>query len=123
MCYPGLTISKDFAWIAGSEASKQYDDRDTSTGEVVHHWFCTNYGSPMLTQSPRMPGVKIIPIDIFDGQHKWQPNYEQWRCSRVCFVDDIRGIKEKSRYEGFPDVEECARVWEAYGTLKQGAKA
>lgn len=108
--------------MSGAELLKQYDDRDTSTGEVVHRWFCTNCGSPMLTQSPRMPGLKIIPSGLFLGQHKWQPSYEQWRCSRVCFVDDIRGINEKSRYEGFPDRREFQRVWAASGTARQDAE-
>jgi hypothetical protein len=64
----------------------------------------------MMTKSPRMPCVTIIPIGLFNGSQIWTPNYEQWRCSRVCFVDD-RGVKDESKYEGFPDVKEFERVW------------
>jgi len=59
-----------------------------------------------------MPGVTILPVGLFDGKFEWKPSYEQWRGSRVCFVDDVRGVEEKSRYEGFPDVEEFRKVWE-----------
>jgi hypothetical protein len=95
---------------------KQYDDRDTSTGEVVHRWFCSNCGSPMLTKSPRMPGVTIIPCGLFDEKQEWKPSYEQWRQSKVCFVTDVPGVKEGSRYEGFPDLEEFEKVWAKSGT-------
>jgi hypothetical protein len=60
-----------------------------------------------------MPGVTIIPIGLFDGKQQWEPNYEQWRGSKVCFVDDIQGVKETSRYDGFPDMREFERVWKA----------
>ncbi|KAF1937941.1 hypothetical protein EJ02DRAFT_355673 [Clathrospora elynae] len=101
---------KNFHWTSGSGLLRQYDDSDTSTGEVVHRSFCTNCGSPMLTKSPRMPGVTIIPSGVFDGKQEWKPAYEQWRCSKVCFVDDVRGVKEGSLYEGFPDLGEFERV-------------
>jgi hypothetical protein len=65
----------------------------------------------MLTKSPRMPGVTILPSGLFDTQQAWMPNYEQWRGSRVCFVDDIRGVKDESKYDGFPDVKEFERIW------------
>jgi hypothetical protein len=112
----------NFEWTAGAELLKQYDDRETSTGEVVHRWFCANCGSPMLTKSPRMDGVTIIPSGLFDGQHEWKPSYEQWRSSRVCFVDGIRGVKGESRYDGFPDIKEFERVWAARETPKSEGK-
>jgi hypothetical protein len=65
----------------------------------------------MLTKSPRMEGVTILPCGLFDAQQDWKPSYEQWRRSRVCFVDDIPGVKDESRYSGFPDMKEFERVW------------
>jgi hypothetical protein len=65
----------------------------------------------MMTKSPRMPRVTIIPIGLFSGQQELAPNYEQWRGSRVCFVNAIKGVKDESKYEGFPDVKEFERVW------------
>jgi hypothetical protein len=65
----------------------------------------------MLTKSPRMAGVTILPSGLFDAQQEWKPSYEQWRSSRVYFVDDIRGVNQESRYDGFPDMKEFERVW------------
>jgi hypothetical protein len=65
----------------------------------------------MLTKSPRMPGVTILPSGLFDAQQAWKPNYEQWRSSRVCFVDDIRGVKDGSKYDQFPNISEFERIW------------
>ncbi|KAF2027211.1 hypothetical protein EK21DRAFT_72542 [Setomelanomma holmii] len=100
-----------FEWTRGADLLKQYDDRDTSTGEVVHRWFCSNCGSPMMTKSPRMVGITIIPCGLFEGKNTWKPSYEQWRRSRLCYVDDIRGVRDESRYEGFPDVKEFESIW------------
>jgi hypothetical protein len=72
----------------------------------------------MMTKSPRMPGVIILPIGLFNGSQSWTPNYEQWRCSRVCFVGDIRGVKDESKYEGFPDMKEFERVWGKLSNVK-----
>lgn len=58
-----------------------------------------------------MLGVSIVPSGLFDGQHDWKPNYEQWRNSRMNFVDDVRGVKEESRYPVSPDLGEFKRVW------------
>lgn len=106
---------QQFKWTAGEKLLKQYDDRDTETGEVVHRWFCSNCGSPMLTKSPRMPGITIIPSGVFDGSHEWKPNYEQWRRSKVCFVDSIRAVPDESRYDEHPDLREFEDIWSKSG--------
>ncbi|KAH7064254.1 Mss4-like protein [Paraphoma chrysanthemicola] len=103
--------NEQFEWTCGADLLRQHDDHDTSTGEVVHRWFCIQCGSPMSTKSPRMPGVTIVPCGLFHGQHAWKPKYEQWRCSRLCFVDDIKGVHDESRYDGFPDIKEFERIW------------
>ncbi|XPS98928.1 hypothetical protein M3J09_008118, partial [Ascochyta lentis] len=105
-----------FEWTTGGDLLKQYNDRDTETGEVVHRWFCTNCGSPMLTKSPRMPGITIIPSGVFDGHHNWKPSYEQWRQSKVCFVEPIRAVKDESRYDQHPDLKEFEDIWGKSGT-------
>ncbi|UPX09873.1 uncharacterized protein EKO05_0000553 [Ascochyta rabiei] len=102
---------KQFEWTTGEDLLKQYDDRDTETSEVVHRWFCTDCGSPMMTKSPRMPGITIVPSGVFDGQHNWKPSYEQWRQSKVCFVEPIRAVKDKSRYDQHPDLNEFEDIW------------
>lgn len=58
-----------------------------------------------------MVGVTILPIGLFDTKEEWKPSYEQWLCSRVGFVDDIRAVRDKSRYEGRPDKKEFERIW------------
>jgi hypothetical protein len=58
-----------------------------------------------------MANVSIVPSGLFDAQQDWRPDYEQWRRSRVCFVDDICGVKDESKYQGFPDIREFERVW------------
>ncbi|EAT82943.1 hypothetical protein HBH56_003460 [Parastagonospora nodorum] len=102
---------KQFEWTSGDSLLKQYDDHDTATGEVVHRWFCTNCGSPMLTKSPRMVGVTILPIGLFDTRQEWKPSYEQWLCSRAGFVEDIKAVKDESRYDRAPDKKEFERIW------------
>jgi hypothetical protein len=57
-----------------------------------------------------MPGVTILPSGLFDTQQTWKANYEQWRNSRVCFVDDIRGVKDESKYDRFPSAKEFERI-------------
>lgn len=94
---------------------KQYDDRETETGEVVHRWFCSNCGSPMLTKSPRMPGITIIPSGAFDGKQEWKPSYEQWRQSKICFVEPIQAVKDESRYDQHPDLKEFEDIWSKSG--------
>ncbi|KAF2821705.1 hypothetical protein CC86DRAFT_301888, partial [Ophiobolus disseminans] len=42
---------------SGTDRLQQYDHRDTSIGQVVRYWLCTNCGSPMWTKSRRLPGV------------------------------------------------------------------
>jgi hypothetical protein len=64
-----------------------------------------------LTKSPRMANGSIVPSGLFDAQQDWRPDYEQWQRSRVCFVDDIRGVKDGSKYEGLPNIQELERVW------------
>lgn len=69
----------------------------------------------MLTTSPRMPGIKIVPSGAFDGVQEWKPSYEQWRRSKVCFVDAIRAVDEKSRYDEHPDLREFEEIWRKSG--------
>lgn len=107
--------SQCFKWTSGEQLLKQYDDRATETGEVVHRSFCTNCGSPMMTTSPRMPGVSIVPSGLFDGEQTWRPSYEQWRRSKVCFVDSIQAVKDESRYDEHPDLREFETVWSKSG--------
>ncbi|KAJ8107600.1 hypothetical protein OPT61_g8754 [Boeremia exigua] len=102
-------------WTSGEELLKQYDDRETETGEVVHRSFCSNCGSAMLTKSPRMPGVTIVPSGVFDGQHDWKPSYEQWRRSKVCFMEPIRAVQDESRYDEHPDLKEFEKIWKKSG--------
>ncbi|KAF1930252.1 uncharacterized protein M421DRAFT_418570 [Didymella exigua CBS 183.55] len=105
-----------FKWTSGGELLKQYSDRETETGEAVYRSFCTNCGSPMLTKSPRMPGITIIPSGVFDGNHEWKPSYEQWRRSKVCFVDDIWAVENVGRYGDHPDLKEFEGIWSRSGT-------
>lgn len=70
----------------------------------------------MLTKSPRMPGTTIVPSGVFDGMHDWKPSYEQWRQSKVCFVEPIRAVKNESRYDQHPDLREFEDVWSKSGT-------
>ncbi|KAF2714414.1 hypothetical protein K504DRAFT_420223 [Pleomassaria siparia CBS 279.74] len=100
-----------FEWTTGESLLKQHDDALTETGGVVHRFFCTNCGSAMMTRSFRMPGVSIIPSGLFDGPQVWKPDYEQWRRSKVNFVDRVNGVKNESRYDEFPDTREFERVW------------
>jgi hypothetical protein len=65
----------------------------------------------MLTKSPRMVGVTILPIGLFGTKQEWKPSYEQWLCSRVGFVDKIKSVKDESRYNGPPDKREFERIW------------
>jgi hypothetical protein len=58
-----------------------------------------------------MPGVTIVPSGLFDGQHDWKPNYEQWRNSRMCFVEDVKAVREGSLYPTSPDLREFKRIW------------
>ncbi|KAJ4992540.1 hypothetical protein SVAN01_01923 [Stagonosporopsis vannaccii] len=109
-------LDKHFKWTSGEELLKQFDDRDTETGEVVHRRFCTNCGSPMLTKSPHMPGITIVPSGVFDGQHEWKPSYEQWRRSKVWFVDPIRAVRGESRYDEYPNLKEFEEIWAKSGT-------
>lgn len=107
--------SQQFKWTSGEQLLKQYDDRATETGEIVHRSFCTNCGSPMLTTSPRMPGISIVPSGLFDGEQTWRPSYEQWRRSKVSFVDPIRAVKNESRYDEHPDLREFEKIWSKSG--------
>lgn len=69
----------------------------------------------MITTSPRMPGISIIPSGAFDGVHEWKPSYEQWRRSKVCFVDAMGAVKDESRYDEHPDLKEFEDIWSKSG--------
>jgi hypothetical protein len=58
-----------------------------------------------------MRGISIIPSGLFDEKQEWQPDYEQWRRSKVSFVDRINGVSEGCRYEERPAGREFKRVW------------
>lgn len=100
---------------AGEVLLKQYDDRETETGEVLHRWFCSNCDSHMLTKSSRMPGITIIPSGVLDGMRGWRPSYEQWRRSKVSFVGSIRAIQDESRYDEHPELREFKDIWSKSG--------
>jgi hypothetical protein len=77
-------------WSSGEELLKQNDDRDTETGEVVHRSFCTDC--------------------------MWKPSCEQWRQSKVCFVDPTRTVKDDSCYNQHPDLKEFENIWAKHGS-------
>jgi hypothetical protein len=58
-----------------------------------------------------MRGISIIPSGLFDGKQEWKPDYEQWRRSKVCFVDGLDEVSEGCRYEKSPAGREFERVW------------
>lgn len=101
---------KRFKFTSGEELLKQHDDSDTNTGGVVNRWFCSNCGSPLLTRSFRVPGVAIINVGLFDETWDWKIDFEQWRKSRLGFVEDIPGVSDDCKYDDFPDKSEFDRV-------------
>lgn len=76
----------------------------------MNRWFCSSCGSPILTRSFRVPGVAIINVGLFDEAWDWKVDFEQWRKSKMMFVEDISGVSDDCRYFEFPDVPEFDRV-------------
>lgn len=57
-----------------------------------------------------MPGVAIINVGLFDETWDWKIDFEQWRKSRLGFVEDIPGVSDDCKYDDFPDKSEFDRV-------------
>ncbi|EXJ71439.1 uncharacterized protein A1O5_05247 [Cladophialophora psammophila CBS 110553] len=88
--YPDADVT-----ITGSP--KDYEDRSTDSGTLLHRWFCGACGCPIMSTSERLPGMKIIKMGLFDKIHK--PNAEIY-------------CKNKNEWE--PVVEGTARLQGAF---------
>jgi hypothetical protein len=57
-----------------------------------------------------MPSITIIPSGVLDGKYDWNPSHEQWRRSKVYFVDPTRSVKDESRYDKHLALKEFEEV-------------
>ncbi|ORY17259.1 Mss4-like protein, partial [Clohesyomyces aquaticus] len=101
----------NFEFTSGSELLQQQYDALMDSWDIVNNWFCSNFGSLMLTKGYRMPGISIVPCGLFRGKQEWKPDYEQYRRSRTCLVECVESAKDESRYDGRPELHEFERVW------------
>ncbi|KAK7192397.1 heterokaryon incompatibility protein [Paraphaeosphaeria sporulosa] len=82
---------KRFKFTSGEDLLKQHDDSDTNTGGIVNR-------------------ISIVHVGLFDEAWDWRIDFEQWRKSRMSFVEDIPGVSDDCRYYDFPDKREFERV-------------
>jgi hypothetical protein len=71
---------------------KMYQDNNTDSGTSVQRAFCGNCGSPIYTTSPKMPGVQIIKLGLFDQIPK--PSMEVYCKGRSSWDKPIDNAKQ-----------------------------
>ncbi|CAF1105636.1 unnamed protein product [Didymodactylos carnosus] len=69
-----------------------YNDSNTASGNIIQRAFCGNCGSPIYTQSPTTPGMKVVKLGLFDQLPK--PGLELFCKDRPQWQKGIDGVKE-----------------------------
>ncbi|OJJ87632.1 GFA family protein [Aspergillus glaucus CBS 516.65] len=71
---------------------KIYKDANTDSGNRIQRQFCGNCGSPILSKSPKYPGMSIFKAMLFEELAP--PSKEVFTGSRVGFVKPIEGAEQ-----------------------------
>ncbi|KIW38061.1 uncharacterized protein PV06_10032 [Exophiala oligosperma] len=86
-------ISDEDVEVTGTP--KAYQDTATDSGVTMQRWFCPNCGSPIMSTTPRAPGVKFIKMGLFDEIQR--PVAEVYCKNKSDWEGSVEGCVSKDR--------------------------
>ncbi|KAE8405465.1 Mss4-like protein [Aspergillus pseudonomiae] len=72
---------------------KVYVDTNTVSGNHIQRKFCSNCGSPIITETPSFPGKAIVKASLFDVISR--PDEEVFTDRRQAWEEPVEGAKQE----------------------------
>ncbi|KAF2099223.1 hypothetical protein NA57DRAFT_76452 [Rhizodiscina lignyota] len=82
--------SADLKFTKGEELVREYEDKETKTGNTLYRHFCEKCGSPLYLKNSAFPGLVVLHCGTMEAEGP-QPSMELFPENKYAWIGDVMG--------------------------------